>query len=96
MGAFDASFISDSAKTASGGLGILCVSAIPAMYWLGLLSDDPQKDIGKLIALISCAAFFGIFFVIPLRKYYIVRQKLTFPTPAATVMFSWITDKHGC
>jgi len=26
----------------------------------------------------------GVFFVIPLRKYYIVHQKLTFPTPAAT------------
>ena len=52
------------------------------MYRLGLLSDDPTKDIGKLIALTTCAGFFGVFFVIPLRKYYIVHQKLTFPTPA--------------
>ncbi|KIL64112.1 hypothetical protein M378DRAFT_163587 [Amanita muscaria Koide BX008] len=73
-----------TAATAAGGLGILCVSAIPAMYRLNLLSDLPQKDIGKLIALIFCAGFFGVFFVIPLRKYYIVHQKLTFPTPAAT------------
>lgn len=28
--------------------------------------------------------FQGVFFVIPLRKYYIIHQKLTFPTPAAT------------
>lgn len=27
-----------------------------------------------------------MFFVIPLRKYYIVKQKLTFPTPAATAV----------
>ena len=54
------------------------------MYRLGLLSVLPQDDIGKLIALIVTAAFFGVFFVIPLRKYYIVQQKLTFPTPAAT------------
>ena len=55
------------------------------MYRLHLLSDLPQKDIGKLIAFAVCAGFFGVFFVIPLRKYYIVHQKLTFPTPAATV-----------
>jgi len=54
------------------------------MYRLGLL-DTPTKDAGKLIALTVTAGFFGIFFVIPLRKYYIVHQKLTFPTPAATV-----------
>jgi uncharacterized oligopeptide transporter (OPT) family protein len=74
-----------SAATAAGGLSILAVSAIPAMYRLDLLSSAPHKDFGRLIALTFCAGFFGIFFVIPLRKYFIVRQKLTFPTPAATV-----------
>ncbi|KNZ80112.1 Putative oligopeptide transporter [Termitomyces sp. J132] len=73
-----------SAATASGGLGILFVSAIPAMYRLGLLSEFPQQDVGKLIALAASAGFFGVFFVIPLRRYYIVHQKLIFPTPAAT------------
>ncbi|KAG6895581.1 hypothetical protein C0992_000543, partial [Termitomyces sp. T32_za158] len=72
-----------SAATASGGLGILFVSAIPAMYRLGLLSKFPQQDVGKLIALAASAGFFGVFFVIPLRRYYIIHQKLTFPTPAA-------------
>ncbi|KAH9941892.1 OPT oligopeptide transporter [Epithele typhae] len=75
-----------SAATAAGGIGILFVSAIPAMYSLNLLSDLPQDDIGKLIALTFSAGFFGVFFVIPLRKYYIVKQKLTFPTPAATAI----------
>jgi len=55
------------------------------MYRMGLLSDLPQKDVGRLIALTVVAGFFGVFFVVPLRKYYIVHQKLTFPTPAATV-----------
>ncbi|KIL64122.1 hypothetical protein M378DRAFT_178959 [Amanita muscaria Koide BX008] len=73
-----------TAATSAGGLCILFVSAIPAMYRLNLLSDLPQKDIGKLISLIFCVGFFGVFFVIPLRKYYIVHQKLTFPTPTAT------------
>lgn len=54
------------------------------MYRLNLLSALPQEDVGKLIALTVTAGFFGVFFVIPLRKYYIVHQKLTFPTPAAT------------
>lgn len=70
---------------AAGGLGILFVGAMPALYRLNLLSEFPQQDIGKLIALTVCAGFFGVFFVIPLRRYYIVHQKLTFPTPAATV-----------
>jgi len=54
------------------------------MHRLGLLGD-PENDLGKLIGLTATAAFFGVFFVIPLRKYYIVHQKLSFPTPAATV-----------
>ena len=56
------------------------------MYRLHLLSALPKRDIGKLIALAACSGFFGVFFVIPLRKYYIVKQKLTFPTPAATAV----------
>ena len=67
---------------AAGGIGILFVSAVPAMYLLGLLSESPEQDVGKLIALTVTAGFFGVFFVIPLRRYYIIKQKLTFPTPA--------------
>ena len=29
-------------------------------------------------------AFFGMAFAIPLRSYYVLRLKLTFPTPTAT------------
>lgn len=54
------------------------------MYRLHLFSEFPKSDVGKLIALTATAGFFGVFFVIPLRRYYIVHQKLTFPTPAAT------------
>ncbi|KAJ8086152.1 hypothetical protein PM082_004974 [Marasmius tenuissimus] len=73
-----------TAATASGGLGILFVGAFPAVYRLELWGSSPSEDFGKIIALTVCAGFFGIFFVLPLRKYYIVHQKLTFPTPAAT------------
>ncbi|KAI0355848.1 oligopeptide transporter [Trametes cingulata] len=75
-----------SAATAAGGIGILFVTAVPALYRLNLMSALPKQDVGKLIALTVCAGFYGVFFVIPLRKYYIVKQKLTFPTPAATAI----------
>jgi hypothetical protein len=68
------------------------------MYRLELLSPLPQQDIGRLIALTVCAGFFGVFFVIPLRRYYIINQKLTFPTPAATVSFpshAPLAFRHG-
>jgi OPT family oligopeptide transporter len=73
-----------SAATSAGGLGILFVSGIPAMYRLNLLSALPQDDLGKLFSLTAASAFFGVAFVIPLRKYYIIRQRLVFPTPTAT------------
>lgn len=70
-----------TAATAAGGIGIIFVSAVPAMYRLGLLSELPLQDAGKLIALAVCVAYYGVFFVIPLRKYYILKRKLVFPTP---------------
>ncbi|KAI0034683.1 oligopeptide transporter [Vararia minispora EC-137] len=73
-----------TAATAAGGLGILMVSAVPAIYRLNLLSEKPQQDFGRLVALTVASGFYGIFFVIPLRRQFIVRQKLTFPTPSAT------------
>ncbi len=59
------------------------VSGVPAMYRLGLLST-PSADFGKLLALTFACGYFGVFFVIPLRKYFILRRKLVFPTPTAT------------
>lgn len=73
-----------TAATAAGGLGILYVSAVPALYRLHLMSQLPQTDFGKLVALMTCSGFFGVFFAIPLRKHFIIHQKLTFPTPTAT------------
>jgi uncharacterized oligopeptide transporter (OPT) family protein len=50
--------------------GFLCIAVV------SIVSCDIYSTV--------CTGFFGIFFVIPLRRYYIVHQKLTFPTPAAT------------
>ena len=41
-----------------------------AMYHLGLMKT-PKEDIGRLFLLTSITAFYGLFFAIPLRKYYI-------------------------
>lgn len=73
-----------TAATSAGGLGILFVSAVPAMYRLGLLSPHPSSDFGRLIALTVSCGYFGVFFVIPLRTYFILKQRLVFPTPTAT------------
>lgn len=54
------------------------------MYRLNLLSFNPAEDIGKLFALTISVAYFGVAFVIPLRKYFIIHQRLVFPTPTAT------------
>jgi len=73
-----------TAATATGGLGILFVSGFPAMYQLDLLSASPKDDVGKLILFMLTVAFFGMSFAIPMRNYFVLRLKLTFPTPTAT------------
>lgn len=73
-----------SAATAAGGLGILFVSGFPAMYQLGLMGATPKEDFGKLIGFMFAVAFYGMTFAVPLRSFFILRQRLTFPTPTAT------------
>ncbi|KAG8760977.1 hypothetical protein FRC14_000578 [Serendipita sp. 396] len=72
-----------TAATAAGGLTGLFVAAVPAMYHLKLLTT-PSQDIGRLFGLTALTAFYGVFFAMPLRRYYILKEKLVFPTPTAT------------
>lgn len=74
-----------SAATAAGSLGLLFASGFPAMYQLGIMGNSPKDDIGRLFTFTICCAYFGIFFTIPLRKFYILRLKLVFPNSVATV-----------
>jgi uncharacterized oligopeptide transporter (OPT) family protein len=69
--------------TESSISGIIFVSAVPAMYTLGLLTS-PMEDVPKLLALSTCAAFFGACFAVPLRVHFVIRERLAFPTPTAT------------
>lgn len=40
-------------------------------------------DFGKLVTFSICTAYYGLFFAIALRKFYILKLKLIFPSPTA-------------
>lgn len=73
-----------TAATAAGGLSAMTVAGFPAMYQLGLLGAKPSDDFGKLLGFGFAVAFYGMTFAIPLRSFFILRQRLVFPTPTAT------------
>ncbi|KAG2344576.1 OPT superfamily oligopeptide transporter [Suillus weaverae] len=75
--------VCQSAATSAGSLGLLFTSGFPAAYQLGLLSVHPKDDIGRLITFTICCAFFGLSFTQPLRKFYILKLKLVFPSGVA-------------
>ncbi|KAK6525304.1 hypothetical protein TWF694_005449 [Orbilia ellipsospora] len=82
--------IVQTSATAAGGMGLIFVSGIPALYQLGLMSPNPKDDFGKLIAITFCASIFGISFSVPLRKFFIINVarelSLIFPTATATAV----------
>lgn len=76
--------VCQTAATAAGGLSAGFVSAIPAMYRLGLMGDrKPSEDVVALVLWSICSAFFGMFFAVPLRTHFVINQDLVFPTPRA-------------
>ncbi|KAL0944713.1 oligopeptide transporter [Colletotrichum truncatum] len=82
--------IVQAAATGAGGIAGIFVAGIPAMYRLGVMDSTPSGDIGKIFTLTICCSFFGLFFVTPLRKFFIIRTakelKLMFPTNTATAL----------
>ncbi|KAI8984759.1 OPT oligopeptide transporter protein-domain-containing protein [Mycotypha africana] len=74
-----------SAATTAGGLSAGFVSGIPAMYKLGLMKTPREDAVALLLFTISCA-FYGLFFSVPLRSHFVVKQDLTFPTPRAAAI----------
>ncbi|KJX93603.1 hypothetical protein TI39_contig4286g00001 [Zymoseptoria brevis] len=75
-----------SVATGAGSLSILFEGAVPALYRLQLLSPAPKEDFWRLITFTAVCAFYGYFFGIALRKFYIIRLKGIFPTPTATAI----------
>ncbi|KAF3934514.1 hypothetical protein ABW19_dt0205842 [Dactylella cylindrospora] len=82
--------IVQTSAAAAGGMGLIFVSGIPALYHLDLMSPNPKDDFGKLIAITFCASLFGISFSVPLRKFFIINiareLSLIFPTATATAV----------
>ena len=64
--------IIQAAATGAGGMGGVFVAGFPAMYQLGLLSDDPKKDFGRILTITIVCALFGLFAAVPLRKFFII------------------------
>ncbi|KAF9109610.1 hypothetical protein BGX27_007411 [Mortierella sp. AM989] len=70
-----------TAATTSGGLSAGFITAVPAMYRLGLMSSlDPRDHTGQLLLWTFCSAFFGMFYAIPLRRHFVINQDLPFPS----------------
>jgi len=82
--------IVQAAATGAGGLSGLFVAALPAMYQLGLLSEQPRDDFARIITLTLVCSFFGLFFAVPLRKFFIIQVarelRLIYPSSTATAM----------
>ncbi|KAL3426109.1 OPT oligopeptide transporter [Phlyctema vagabunda] len=75
-----------SVATGAGSLSILFEGAIPALYRLNLMSASPKDDFWRLVTFTAVCAFYGCFFGVALRKFYIIRLKGVFPTPTATAV----------
>ncbi|KAI8145930.1 OPT oligopeptide transporter protein-domain-containing protein [Fennellomyces sp. T-0311] len=72
-----------SAATTAGGLSAGFVAGVPALYKLGLMTT-PKGDAAALVLFTISAAFYGLFFAVPLRRHFVINQDLPFPTPRAT------------
>ncbi|KAF8244683.1 OPT superfamily oligopeptide transporter [Wilcoxina mikolae CBS 423.85] len=81
--------IVQTTATAAGGLSGIFISAIPALYQMKLL-DNPVSDFPRLITFTTVAAYYGLLFSTPLRKFFILHVarelNLVFPTSTATAL----------
>ena len=83
--------IVQAAATGAGGIAGIFVAGIPAMYQLKIMDGhSPKEDIGKIFTITIVCSFFGLFFVTPLRKFFVIQVarelKMLFPTPTATAV----------
>lgn len=89
--------IIQAAATGAGGIAGIFVAGIPAMYQLNVMGNNPpnvgrnpKDDIGAIFTITIVCSFLGLFFVTPLRKFFIIQVarelKLMFPTPTATAL----------
>ncbi|KAI9298720.1 OPT superfamily oligopeptide transporter [Neoconidiobolus thromboides FSU 785] len=73
-----------TAATAAGGLSVGFINGIPTMFRLELFQLPLDHYWSMLFLWTLAAGFYGLFFAIPLRSYFIIKQKLIFPSPTAS------------
>ncbi|KAI0840356.1 OPT superfamily oligopeptide transporter [Hypoxylon sp. FL0890] len=82
--------IVQAAATGAGGIAGIFVAGIPAMYQLHAQEGNPKDQFGAIITITLVCSFFGLFFVTPLRKFFIIQVarelKLLFPTATAVAL----------
>ncbi|KAI1410623.1 oligopeptide transporter [Hypoxylon sp. FL1857] len=82
--------IIQAAATGAGGISGIFVAGIPAMYQLHAQEGNPKDQFGAIITITLVCSFFGLFFVTPLRKFFIIQVarelKLLFPTATAVAL----------
>ncbi|KAI8961054.1 OPT superfamily oligopeptide transporter [Daldinia sp. FL1419] len=82
--------IVQAAAQGAGGIAGIFVAGIPAMYQLHAQVGLPKDQFGALITITLVCSFFGLFFVAPLRKFFIIQVsrelKLLFPTATAVAL----------
>ncbi|KAI8625637.1 OPT superfamily oligopeptide transporter [Xylariaceae sp. FL1651] len=82
--------IIQASATGAGGIAGIFVAGIPAIYRLHAIEGTPKEDFGAIITITLVCSFFGLFFVTPLRKFFIIRVarelKMVFPTPTAVAL----------
>ncbi|ODA83239.1 hypothetical protein RJ55_01751 [Drechmeria coniospora] len=82
--------IIQASATGAGGMAGVFVAGLPAMYRLGLLSEDPKADFPRILTITIVCALFGLFAAVPLRKFFIINVarelNMVFPTPTATAL----------
>jgi OPT family oligopeptide transporter len=76
-------------------LGCGFVGVMPALNFLLKPEENGPLNIGlwKLIVWAFGIAFFGVVFAVPLRKQFIIREKLKFPSGTATALMIGVL--HG-
>ncbi|KAI1078854.1 OPT oligopeptide transporter protein-domain-containing protein [Whalleya microplaca] len=81
--------IVQTVATASGGMSNVFISAIPALYQLGLLKT-PAEDFFRIVTLTAIGGYFGLLSIVPLRRFFIenvARElNLIFPSSMATAI----------
>lgn len=81
--------IIQAAATGAGGMTGLFVAALPAMYRLNLL-NNPRDDFPRILTLTLVCSTFGLFFAVPLRKFFIINvaRELRLIFPSGKILLS--------